>query len=101
MVGRGGSSVPPYASRFDGGRVAELLGSDLGMAGVAEVARVLVDILAAQGEWLNVVDDFGQANDIAVEAPFAEAVGTCQPARSGLLPGSSAEALAHAAYLIA
>lgn len=41
------------------------------MARVAEVARVAVDIITAQGERLDMIDLRSEANDIPIEAAFA------------------------------
>ena len=49
----------------------ELLCGHLIMARVAEVARVAVDILAIEGERLDMVDLGSEANDVAIEAVFA------------------------------
>ena len=49
----------------------ELLCGHLVMASIAEVSRILVNIIAAQGERLDVIDLGSETNDITIEAAFA------------------------------
>jgi hypothetical protein len=70
MIRAGRSTIPPNAARLDRRDMIELLGCYLVVAGIAKVTRVAVDIVATQGERLDMVDLGGEANDIAIKAAF-------------------------------
>lgn len=65
------AAEPIDPSPTDGRAEAELLGCGLSVAGIAQVAGVVIDILAAQSERYGVVDHISGTGDAALEAPFA------------------------------
>jgi hypothetical protein len=75
--------------------MVELLCGDLSVAGIAEVACVLVHVLAALGERHDMVDNISEADDVALQAPLAEPVGASEPALALGLTCAAPEPLAH------
>jgi hypothetical protein len=71
MVRRGRPAIASNAPRLDRRGMSELLGCDLGVAGHAKVAGVVVHILTAKSEWYDVVDPRCDADDVTIEAAFA------------------------------
>jgi len=71
MVRTGRPAITPDAATLDRRGVIELHCGHLGVAWDAQVARVVVDILAAQGERLDMVDASSEPSDAAIEAMLA------------------------------
>jgi len=72
--------------------VTELLGRDLPVMLVAQVARVAVRVTAALGERHDVVDDGRLACALLGRAHLTQAIGALQPAQPLRLTGATAEA---------
>lgn len=89
------AAVEVDAARAAGHLVAELLGGDLPIMLVADVARVVVLITATVGERDDVVDD-GRSPGLAFgEAQLAQAVGAAEAALALALASPTAEPLDH------
>lgn len=75
MIRIGRPAIAPYAPRFNRCGMPKLFSGDLSMTGVAEVARVLINILAALGQRQRVIDHGSQAHDVTIKATLAQAIG--------------------------
>lgn len=96
MVGAGRPTITPDALALDGLGMAELLSCDFEVTGIAEVARVLVFVATAKGEWFDVVDHGSQRGQPSLIAPFAKAICSSETSRALRLPSTATKALNHA-----
>ncbi len=95
MVRAGRPAITSNALALDGLGMAELLGSDLIVTWVAQVAGVTILVTAAQGERDDMIHHGSEDCQALLIAAFTQTIGAGEAALALGLAGTAAKALNH------